>query len=227
MDILAKLEDVYLNILRVVVLGLATLALLAVIFGVLRAIPYLPAWLNGSSAVHVSGGSLVDWVGEKRQEGVTVAPADADGNTTSTPTPPAIKAAAQSLVLYGKNHPPLEMDEPPVESALMEKYASVDAAYQEQYADSLQVLLGQLQRSTGTPLTIDQINQLLDWQVQHFVADAKAKEAQAEEKKAASILSLEVAGGGFVIFLMIIFFFLIVKIERNLRPGQSAEGRIS
>jgi fatty acid desaturase len=225
MDILAKLEDVYLNILRVVVLGLATLALLAVILGVLRAIPYIPAWLNGSSAVHVSGGSLVDWVSEKRQEGVTVA--DADANTTATPTPPAIKAAAQSLVLYGKKHPPLEMDEPAVEGALMEKYAAVDAAYQEQYADNLQVLLGQLQRSTGTPLTIEQINQLLDWQVQHFVADAKAKEAQAEEKKAASILSLEVAGGGFVIFLMIIFFFLIVKIERNLRPGQSAEGRVA
>jgi hypothetical protein len=70
---LTKLENAYLFILRVVVLAAATLSLIGVILGLVGSVAYVAGWLTLRSVTpEVPGGSLGDYVVERRSQGVAV-----------------------------------------------------------------------------------------------------------------------------------------------------------
>ena len=224
---LSKIENTYLYLLRVLVLAVATAALVVLVLGVIGSLPLIT---DRPGAVHmtyrVPETDLGAFIEEKRAEGVTAPPVQ-DGDPTAPPddTPANIRSAATLLVQYVKTRDGQVVDEKDARSALMGHRAAVPAGYQDAYGDSLTALMRQLVKSTGRSLSIDQINDLIKWHQEKFTSAAEANENRKIEKRTQAITALGVAGGALVAFFLVVFCFLFVKIERNLRLVHVSDGR--
>jgi hypothetical protein len=219
MDLLSKIEDGYLFILRVFVLGLATLALLCGAYGLFRAAPILGSML-GPQASEVKSGRkyLAGFVDEKRKEGQTTV-ADSAPGQPQTFIPPDIKAAAEDLRSYEKARLNKDLSIGDAEQPFMRYYddENLNEVNKDRYARSAHELMDQLKASKGKPLSLDNIDNLILWHAQKFVRDIATEEAKAANQQNEFLKQAALVGSAFAAFLGVIFFFLIVKIERNLR----------
>jgi hypothetical protein len=221
---LTTIENAYLFILRVLILVAASVALLVVVLGTVRGAPLIiDRFKTPDARAELSSANLRQWIVEKKAEGV-VAPADTSGTSAATPAVPAkIEEAVGLLAQYGKQRLNEEVDRPTARQMMIEVRDTVPGDYQSAYDDSVVGVMQQLLHSTGNPLTLDQISELIHWHGDKV----KALADQAAERKAAeateALQALAVAGGALVAFLLIVFCFLFVKIERNLRAYPLAE----
>ena len=212
---LARLENAYLYILRVVVLIAATVALLGVVLGLVRGATLLPELIAPKTvSADVPGGTLGDYVAEKHAAGITVA---ASGPATAQPAPPAIRAAATSLEHYLSTRDGFAVDDAAYVGQLAGQQATLPDDVQDQYGESLKALASQLDLSKGTPLSADQVTDLVNWHFDKFKSAVEQTATERVAKQAEELGTLAVAGGAFALFLGLVLNFLIVKIERNLR----------
>lgn len=222
MTILTRLEGAYLNILRVVILLLATVLLLASIVAAVFVVPKL--WPEGKPAQArslVQNDRLADF--RRFQRGEPAAPTTPGFDSQlqgGERIDSRIKAAAQAIAQYGRSRggtPNLAV----IEDYLNTKQKDLPVDLQGDYADSVQKLAGELKTSKDRDLDVPA---LIDWHHSRFVAaEAQAAEdaaIKAAEKAARNQLAMVAAGAAvttFGLFLLLIFVFVLVKIERNLR----------
>ena len=222
---LAKIESAYLYILRVLILAVASLALIVVVWGAARALPTLVSQLGPKSVPSiVSGASLRDWVIEKKAEGVSTSSDDSSPPDPVIPT--KIQTAVGDLSRYSKERLNTDLDRPVATSALMDIRNSIPAPYQQTYEDSLASTMLQLVHSKGQPLDLDKIKDLIVWHGQKVKDFAESKIQEDQIKQAEAIKAIAISGGALGIFILIVFCFLFVKIERNLRLVHVSEEKV-
>ena len=228
---LDRLESLYLNILRITILILATLFLAGAVFGLATAVPkLLPSFGAADARKMVTGTTLLDYRNEQRNIATaTSGDTPSDSQATSNKIDSRIVAAARNLVAWGtKMGNAYEL--PQVETFLDQKQKSLADSLQGDYADSL-VAFSQDVLAYGR--SGDDVNALVNWHLAKFsAAQAQATQADAEraaktaiERQQAMILA-GAAASAFLIFLILLFVFVLVKIERNLRivTVQNADG---
>lgn len=218
-----RLEVVYLNVLRVVILVLATVFLAAAILATVNAIPKLiPDAKEADARALVSADSLKDF--QAAQAGQT-APADSEAPDASADQEgkidSRIKKAAASLAAHLRSPDGTQPPVGPVEAYLSEKQLALPQSLQGDYADSLVKLMESLASSSDRSVDADQ---LIDWHYAKFQQATEAAtqlEAERAVKNAQNLQAALVAGGAavsaFFLFLIVVFGFVLVKIERNLR----------
>lgn len=213
---LAKLERAYLNILRVVILIAATIALVIAAFGLVTAVPPLLKRSGLTSDGVTTGGSLQDFIKEQK---ITETTSDVDASAPIEPLVlPDIREAARLFHSYlGKNASFTEDD---LRRALSEN-ATAMTGHAEEYAASIKGIAQQLKASKGKPLSETRVLQLIGWHKDRFAADIAAEEAEMAEGNAKFWTALGVAGACFLGFILIVFVFIFVKIERSLRVVQT------
>jgi hypothetical protein len=218
-SMLTRLEGAYLNILRVVILVAATLALVVAAFALVGSAPMLLKQLGVGTEEKVEGGNLAQFIDEQRAVKSTQTSSDASEPPSSQDLAPAsaLRASAGRIADYVNRHHRLGITREAAEQALTQSMSSVPAEHQAAFIKSLDRLTTELEASTGTPLTPEQINELLNWHQANFVARAAEKASNEQLSGMATLTALATAGGAFFIFLVIVFCFLFVKIERNLR----------
>lgn len=214
MALLSRIEGFYLSILRVIILAAATIALVVVVLGFVRSAPLLIQQLGGASQQQTTGGSLSEFVSEKRAEGIETA---APPTALQPETPQSIKDAVALLARYDKERLGQDLDVPGATGVLMERHDALPYEYQSAYGSSIKRLMQQLVASKGSPLQLDQINELLNWHDQKFQANIEAQAAKKAADNAAALQAMAVSAVALLVFLLIVFCFIFVKIERNLR----------
>lgn len=211
---LAKLEDIYLNILRVAVLAAATLAVVVFAFSVIQLGPSILGSLGIAPPQGVSQANLGEFIRQSRGENI-----DLDATTADQPNlmPGELDAAASLVTQYGNRHIRGGVSKSTVLDILVRHYRSLPDAYQDRYAGSVLKFAEQLNASTGTPLNRGRLENALAWHAAQFYEAARSdEEARAENaERADGSLRMATISAGF--FMFVIFFFVVVKIERNLR----------
>jgi hypothetical protein len=224
MQFLSKIEAFYLSILRVVILAAATLALVVVVIGVVRAVPAFTQQVLPPKPHEVAGANLGEFISEQRASGAETAtiaaeePAEAKADT-----PANITEAANALAAYLKAKLGLNGDPNKIAAILVENRNSLPAAYQDAYGDGVRDLMRQLGRSKGQPLPTDSITKLIQWHFDKFKAEAEADVSRRAADSATGLQSIIAAGVALLAFLLVVFCFIFVKIERNLRPVRTLE----
>ncbi|MBY8823794.1 hypothetical protein [Sphingomonas colocasiae] len=207
---LAKLEQVYLGILRVVILVAATVALLVAGFGLASAIPPLIRSSGLTETSKPNGGTLAEFIAEQKiTETVSDAPKDVEAFIL-----PDLKAAAKILHTYLGQRTTTKLTD--WEKGL-QSFADEMPGHSLTYATSVLDVANQLKISKGKPLSEERVAQLVDWHKNRFEANVSARAASEVEANARFWLTLGGAGAAFLAFVLIIFIFLFVKIERSLR----------
>lgn len=212
---LAKLEQVYLAVLRVVILVAATIALVVAAFGTIGAIPPLIKWAGLTDVTAPTGGTLGEFIREMKASGTS----DDFPNTTTTTTvitiQPDINAAATNLKKYLGDRTRLTTDQ--IAEGL-QGFADEYPLHSDAYAKSVRALTEELLVSKGKPLSEARISELLAWHNKRFEADIQLRATEQAEGNSKFLMTIGVAAISFLAFVLIIFIFLFVKIERNLRP---------
>jgi len=222
MSLLSRIEGFYLSILRVIILAAATIALVIVVLGFVRSAPLLIQQLGiDATQQQMTGGSLSEFVSEKRAEGIETAAAP---EKTSRPeTPQTIKDAVALLARYHKERLGEELDVNGATGVLMERHSALPIEYQAAYGASIKRLMEQLVASKGSPLQMDQINELMNWHDQKFQSNVESQAAKKATDNVAALQAMGVSAVALLVFLLIVFCFIFVKIERNLRLVQMVD----
>ncbi|MGH6998518.1 MAG: hypothetical protein ACREEO_09985 [Phenylobacterium sp.] len=220
---LTRLENLYLNILRVVILVLATILLLGAVGLAVYAAPKLmPEATAADERKLVSGDSLQDYRRElSGGEAATALPSETDAMATSGKIDSRIKTAAAAIAAYIQKTSGHAVPLAGVETFLVERQSSLPATLQGDYADSL-VRLGNDLGLAKAP--VDDLDGLIEWHFERFTAakaEAEAQElrqaAEAAAKQQTALAMGAAAVSLFVMFLLLVFGFVLVKMERNLR----------
>ena len=225
---LGRLEALYLNMLRVVIIVLATVMLAGTVIGVIVAGPMLLASFGGGQADAarlVRGDSLDDFLGQGRRSG--------SGNQAAAPDPELedrareadrrIRQAAANITRYIS----AKTGVTPVEAAVTDYIQTLSDQLPERlvdrYGDSILSLSQELAGRPSTSATLD-VDRLIDWHFQRFQAAAEeaatrdaSRAAEAMERRIAAVAAGTMAVTLFGLFLLMVFVFVLVKIERNLR----------
>lgn len=220
---LTRLENLYLNILRVVILVLATALLLGAVGLAVYAAPRLmPDATGADERKLVSDDSLQDY--RRELSGGEAAPtmsSDAAEEALSAKIDGRIKTAAAAIAAYVQKTSGQAVPLAGVETYLAARQSSLPATLQGDYADSL-VRLGADLGSAKAP--VDDLDGLIDWHFDRFTAakvEAEAEEArqavEAAAKQQTALAMGAAAASLFVMFLLLVFGFVLVKMERNLR----------
>lgn len=217
MSLLSRIEGFYLSILRVIILTAATIALIVVVLGFVRSAPLIAEQLGMKQAdQRTTGGNLSEFITEKRAEGTEVSLPDAsDSNPRSIPK--SIKDAVALLASYDKKRLGEDLNIPSAEGVLMERFDAVQSDYQNTYADEVKGLMQQLTASKGKPLSIEKINELINWHFKKFQQSIEEQTAKRAAENVQAIQAMTVSAVALMAFLLIVFCFIFVKIERNLR----------
>ena len=230
MTVLDRAEAAYLGILRVVILLVATLAIVVAVFGlIIGGKMFFDSKSTASKAPPVQAVTLGDWVSEKKAAapGTTGDSADSSSGGESISAPRQISDAAQYLVDYahrtGTGPNAVSLSKMQLVKVLLNKQNEIPEQYRASYRESLKGLCYQLTISRGRPLNIDQLNELLDWHLTKFKGGATEDQTAKLLKGAAGSATLGIAGGAMLTFLLLVFCFLFVKIERNLRTLRVVE----
>jgi hypothetical protein len=212
---LNRIEATYLGLLRVVILIVASLALIGAALALVSAAPPVLRLLGIGAPAPDDTGTLGNFIAEKKLEGI-----QSEEGTASPPSvQPDIAQAAKDLQEYlarqGAPKTPEGLKD--LEGILTGQMQQVPSSEQDGYAVNLKGLTGQLLKSKGKPLNPDRLDELIAWHRQHFVSD---RQADAERKAADAVafgVRLRIAAGAFVAFILVVFVFLFVKVERSLR----------
>lgn len=210
---LARLETLYLGILRVVILVIATLALLVAVLGAASALPQLLARLGLSSQPAIQGGTLGEFIMEMKATKSTGATSESPYSAPAID--PGLAAAAKALQRYTHGAGGLKVAD--WERLLTASADRVPVGRSAEYSASVVRLADQLSVSKGKPLTVEQVGELMAWHERKFIAAASDEDDKCLADTAKSSLTLYAAGAAFVLFILITFTFLFVKIERSLR----------
>lgn len=211
---LTRLEDFYLNALRVIVLAVATLAVVVFAFSVIQLGPSILGSLGVTPPRGVSQANLGEFIRQSRGANI-----DLDVTTADQPNliPGELDQAASLIAQYGNRHIQGGVNKSAVLASLVEHYRSLPDAYQGRYAGSVLKFAEQLSASTGTPLSLGRLENALAWHAAQFYEAAQTDEQSRIEDalRAEGALRLAIISAAF--FMFVIFFFVVVKIERNLR----------
>lgn len=212
---LAKLEDIYLNILRIAVLAIATVALVVFVLTAAQTAPLMGQFIGIQPKAKVENATFAEFVSSN-----TSSTSSGDyGPSTETIQnyPVQIRSAGIDIAAYVNRHHGYQPPHADVVRFLGSLYDSMSPPYQADYADSLEAFADQLNSSTGTPISPSQIDEAIRWHAEKFSAAANQSEQKAIADRAKSMLAVTIAGISLMAFLIIIFLFVVVKIERNLR----------
>lgn len=207
---LNRLESVYLSILRVVILIAATLALLVAVLGVASAVPLLLERAGFTSGDESA--TLADFMADKK-----AVPGEEPLAESSVPDAvhPDLAAAARNVHQYLAGRSSYSVQH--WEEVLTAYWQEVPAEADDEYASSVRELSEELLEATGRPLSLEQVEELLLWHFQRYMANLENRAAQQAAADAQFLLAIGGAASAFVIFVFIVFIFLFVKIERSLR----------
>ena len=217
---LAKIEIVYISILRVVVLVAASLALIMSLYGVTRGLPALASMMGLSKPQTAGGGSLEQYIQEKK---ATVPPKPVkkggDRLVRRTIIPAEATEAAEIYFNYLADPKAKTPSVDEWEDVILNAASNLDftpADSEDFYKDNLS-LAQQLKISKGKKLSVDQVREVISWNADRFRAQNTMELAKFQQSNAEGLRFLTFAAGAFLAFLLIIFTFLFVRVERNLR----------
>lgn len=213
---LTRIEDFYLNILRVIILFVATLALGLAVLGGIQGLPVLARLLAPEDSKIESGG-LREFIAEQRVSDTEAPVEDSVDGATASKVPSDLEQSVNNLISYVRSKMELDPNEEVIRNALVTSYDSIDADYQQQYAASLMKLTRDLNQSKGRPLSQERLGTLIDWHKTQFNDAIVAKQAAEAAEETRAMFGLSLAAGAMLAFIMIVFYFIFVKIERNLR----------
>jgi hypothetical protein len=216
MGFLNKIEAAYLFILRIFILAAATLTLLIAAIGLAKALPLMSGNSARDASAGLPGGGLGGFIVEQRQS----TEAEPIETQPATPTPditsPQIIEAATLWKSYNVRTN-FDVDLTRAKAFFDKRSQVISQNHREEYLNTIVTLMKELNASKGSPLTIDQQGQLLDWYDAKFQAQAEQSDAEQAAGRLEALQAAGIAGGALLAFLMIVFCFLVVKIERNLR----------
>lgn len=213
---LSRIESAYLGLLRIVILIVATIALLACVIALALSAPPILR-LTGLTAPPPSDtANLGGFIAEKRIQDTQTAESTA---SDTPPVPSDLAAAARNLLDYlaRQGAPKTDANLKVVTDGLRQSFGQVPADAQDGYPASVKALTEQLLKSKGKPLDPTRLDELVTWHRERYVADRQEDAARKLADGVAFIERLKIASGAFMAFTMIIFVFLFVKVERSLR----------
>jgi hypothetical protein len=225
--VLARLETLYLNMLRVVILILATLLLIGAVLGAVTAAPLLLA--SGESETDarrlVDADRLADYLGERTGRATETATASAEEASAVEATMDArLAQAGKNIATYVQRSTGQPVVVAGAQAYVAERAGELAANLFDDYADSLLRLSQDLVARRDTARTALDADELVDWHHAKFAAAAdeaavrdEAAALAAQERRAQAMLAAGLAAALFLLFLLIVFAFVLVKIERNLR----------
>ncbi|HMI20098.1 MAG TPA: hypothetical protein VK533_11185 [Sphingomonas sp.] len=213
---LSRIESAYLGLLRIVILVVATIALLAcAITLALSASPILR--LTGLTAPPPSdSANLGGFIAEKRIQDTQ----PAESAASDAPSVPSdLTAAARNFLDYlaRQGGPKTDANLKGITDELRQSYAQIPVDVQEGYPASVKSLTEQLLKSKGKQLNPGRLEELVNWHRDRYVADRQEDVTRKLADGIAFFERLKVASGAFIAFIMIVFVFLFVKVERSLR----------
>ena len=223
---LNKLEALYLNILRVVIIVLATVLLAVAAIGAVVAGPMLLSSFGGGEADAarlVRNDSLNDYLNRNSgSQGVATQDQAALEDRTRD-ADRRFKEAAANIVRYVKAKTGMAPPEAGVIDYIQTLSDRLPASLQDRYADSLLSLSKDLVQAPTATTPVD-VDQLIQWHFDQFSAAAETAMQQDathaiedQARRQTAVLAGTAAAGFFMMFLLLVFVFVLVKIERNLR----------
>lgn len=224
---LNRLESLYLNILRVVILVLATVLLVVAVIGAGIAGPMLLSSFGGgetNAARMVKDDRLADYLGQGTGGGASAGAAEtAELEEAARLSDRRIREAAANISRYVQAKQGFSPVVAAVTGYIQERADSLPPSLFDRYADSILKLSKDLGAASTTAAPVD-VDQLIDWHFGQFASAAQAaqeRDAMRAAEEAARRETAVAAGAAavsfFVMFLLMVFVFVLVKIERNLR----------
>lgn len=219
---LAKLENLYLDILRLVTLAIATLALVAFAFAVFNA-RGIASTLLPSPPPPISRDDITfeNYLGEVHPAESTQQ--SATGNAVADAALP-LRSASRQLAEYfrrvvcrGNCYGTDENLDARIERQLEETRDGFDAAYHSDYEASILAFATALNASTDRRLNDDDFSEAMLWHDARFRSIVSGVQFERDFERQRAVASAWFAALSLATFLIVIFFFVLVKIERNLR----------
>lgn len=211
---LANIEKAYLGLLRIVILIVASIALLVAGLAGASSLPSLLRQIGvmGQSSTQPA---LADFIAAKRAEGSAAVDLPETEETAKSTVPEDITTAARIFHDYTKADG--SMTQGNWTDELTGLLGHVPEHHQLAYAASLKRLAEELKASQGKRLSLERVRELLAWHHEQYLTSLEGKATQDVTDRATFMMTLGVAGGAFLVFLLVVFIFLFVKIERSLR----------
>lgn len=224
---LNRLEALYLNILRVVILVLATVLLVVAVIGAVVAGPMLLSSFGGGetdAARIVRDDRLRDFLGQGSGERNAVdAEETAQIEEAARQSDRRIREAATNITRYVESKQGFRPVSAAVTGYIQERADSLPPSLFDRYADSILKLSTDLLAAPNTAAPVD-VDRLIDWHFGQFsaaVEEAQQRDAMRATEDTARRATAMAAGAAavsfFMMFLLMVFVFVLVKIERNLR----------
>jgi hypothetical protein len=215
---LSRIENVYLNILRVTVLAAAGLLLAAAVAAGAAAL--LSASRTFASDTEAESSGLAEFIAERRLAlaAESRAPA-APSRQSSDPVAlsPAIDEAAASFARYLGRQNRNAITRRGLIEILNERWLDTPPEHVGAYARSLRSLARDLDASTGRPLSREHFLELIAWHHGRMLAESASGDL---DRNAAVVAAWQWAGWAlqaFLLFVVVAFYFLLVRVERHLR----------
>lgn len=223
---LNKLEALYLNILRVVIIVLATVLLAVAAIGAVVAAPMLLSSFGGGEADAarlVRNDSLNDYLNRNPGSPGVAAQDQAALEDRTRDADRRFKEAAANIVRYVKAKTGMAPPEAGVIDYIQTLSDRLPTGLQDRYADSLLSLSKDLVQAPTATTPVD-VDQLIQWHFDQFSAAAEtamqqdaSRAIEEQARRQTAVLAGTAAAGFFMMFLLLVFVFVLVKIERNLR----------
>lgn len=224
---LNRLESLYLNILRVVILVLATVLLVVAVIGAGIAGPMLLSSFGGgdaNAARMVKDDQLSDYLNQGTGSGAAAGPEEtAELEEAARQSDRRIREAAANISRYVQAKQGFSPVTAAVTGYIQERADSLPTSLFDRYADSILKLSRDLGEAPRTAAPVD-VDQLIDWHFSQFARAAEeaqqrdATRAMEESARRGTAMAAGVAAVSFfMMFLLLVFVFVLVKIERNLR----------
>lgn len=224
---LNRLEALYLNILRVVILVLATVLLVVAVIGAVVAGPMLLSSFGGGETDAgriVRDDRLRDYLGQgSGGRGTADAEETAQIEEAARESDRRIRNAASNITRYVESKQGFRPVTAAVTGYIQERADSLPASLFDRYADSILKLSTDLIAAPNTAAPVD-VDRLIDWHFGQFAAaveEAQQRDAmramEEAERRATAMAAGAAAVSFFMMFLLMVFVFVLVKIERNLR----------
>ncbi|MFA4897931.1 MAG: hypothetical protein WC563_00260 [Brevundimonas sp.] len=223
---LNKLEALYLNILRVVIIVLATVLLAVAAIGAVVAAPMLLSSFGGGEADAarlVRNDSLNDYLNRNSGSPGVAAQDQAALEDRTRDADRRFKEAAANIVSYVKAKTGMAPPEAGVIDYIQTLSDRLPTGLQDRYADSLLSLSKDLVQAPTATTPVD-VDQLIQWHFDQFSAAAEtamqqdaSRAIEEQARRQTAVLAGTAAAGFFMMFLLLVFVFVLVKIERNLR----------
>jgi hypothetical protein len=223
---LNKLEALYLNILRVVIIVLATVLLAVAVIGAVVAGPMLLSSFGGGEADAarlVRNDRLNDYLNRNSGSPGVATQDQAALEDRTRDADRRFKEAAANIVRYVKAKTGMAPPEAGVIDYIQTLSDRLPASLQDRYADSLLSLSKDLVQAPTATTPVD-VDQLIQWHFDQFSAAAETamqqdatRAIEEQARRQTAVLAGTAAAGFFMMFLLLVFVFVLVKIERNLR----------